>query len=224
MGDQHVCSFCGVDQQGKQHVKLVFENWPVEETHTYKYRGQERSRTRTVTKEVITAIGLECLGDPARWSDYAIEGQEAADFFEHLRFAGKNPTFRGEVAVNGLVCHATSCAQRQPVDGPETCAHVRRTDYPGTSLDQLYCWVGHPGVVLVRGARVKAKIGLSYVWHVFSSSAKLIWPNTAPWHRNIVYGLTYGVPALFCLVWGLLMMVILSPYYLKRYWFARGVE
>ena len=212
MGDVHVCSMCGVAQAGKPHLRLAWENWPVEEIYTY--RGRERPRT--VNKEIITIIGLECRDDPERWADFPPEDEGVAAFFEALRVLGKNPTFLGELAPKQtLVCRAVTCAQRQPVEGqdPLSCSHIMRSEHPGTSLDQLYCWAGHPGVILVRGDRgTKARLGK---YRIFAGSLAHFWRSSS-WRTRLAYLVTWGPPALFVGVWWCVMMAVYSPYYLKK--------
>lgn len=204
MGDQHVCSFCGAQQAGKQHIKLVFENWPVEELVSYTRKGVTRQRRRKRTKEVISAIGMECLSDPERWEDYGLEPDEVTDFFERLRLQGKNPIFQGVLVADGsLQCVTKDCPQRLPIGEFESsCTHVTRGPYPGVGLDALSCWAGHPGVVLVRGR--PEEVGKTKSMTVVATALRLVryvfWPPGAPMATRAWYGLLWGVPLLFLLV------------------------
>jgi len=153
MGDNHVCSFCNEKLQGKQHIKIVFENWPIEEEVIYRRKGKEARKTRKVTKEVITAIGIECLNNPDRWKDYDIDPNKVADFFEDLRFAGKNPVLNAVLTKDGPVCLTEGCRH---CTGPD-CQHLLRDSSRYSGLDMLTCEIGHPGHFLVR--RGKERIG-----------------------------------------------------------------
>lgn len=219
MGDQHVCSFCGEAQQGKPHIKLVFENWPVEQVETYR----KRERRRTVTKEVITAVGLECVHDPERWADFPIEAGEVEAFFEMLRIEGKNPTFLGELTPDKtLICRAETCAQRQPVgEDPLACAHIQRSGYPGTGLDQLNCWSGHPGVVLVRQEKREPagflKSGISLFGGALAYMRLFFRGQGTSRRQMLAYYACWGLPVLVIAVWWCFLCVAWSPYYLKRW-------
>jgi len=169
MGDDHVCSFCNENQVGKQHIKIVFENWPVEEEIIYRRKGKEARKTNKVTKEVITALGMECINNPERWKEFDIDPSKVADFFEDLRFIGKNPYFRAVVAEGIDKCLAIDCPHVSLRD--ETCRHLIRLGFPYTGLDELHCAVGHPGVELVRHKESAITPGS---WKSF----RLWWANT----------------------------------------------
>lgn len=216
MGDQHVCSFCGAQQAGKQHIKLVYENWPVEELVSYTRKGVTRQRRRMRTKEVISAIGMECLSDPERWEDYGLEPDEVADFFERLRALGKNPIFQGVVVADGsLQCVTKNCPQRLPDGDSEfSCTHVTRGGYPGAGLDALSCWAGHPGVVLVRGRPEPDKPSITSSW--LRLLRVVFWPPRAPMSTRVWYGLMWGIPLLFLLVAAILVSPVWGIYALRH--------
>lgn len=152
MGDKHVCSVCGADLARKQHIKIVFENWPVEETVTVRSRtGKERTVKRTQTKEVITAFGMECLENPEKWKelDAFSEGKigpgDMANLFDDIRWVGKNPLFL--LSAANFCLSGSSCAQFQP--GPDgRCIHIAGLEEFKREIlrwAELYCYVGHPG-------------------------------------------------------------------------------
>lgn len=153
MGDTHGCSFCNQDLSGKQHVKIVFENWPVEETVTVRSRtGKERTVKRKQTHEVITAFGLECLNNPEKWKALdafktgSVTPEGMADLFEDIRWAGKNPTF---ILSPALLClSADVCGQfRADLDG--RCVNILGPRQPQYWYDDYWCHVGHPGTYRV---------------------------------------------------------------------------
>lgn len=155
MADNHVCSFCNEDLKGKQHIKVVFENWPVEEEVTYRRKGKEKKTKRKLTKEVITAIGMECIQNPDRWKDFDIDPTKVADFFEDLRFVGKNPFFRAILTKDGPAClsaagcpHFVPLGETSPSDG--MCQNIARGQFEFYHLDRVYCAIGHQGIELVR--------------------------------------------------------------------------
>lgn len=183
MGDKHVCSFCDEKLQGKQHIKIVFENWPIEETVTYRRKGKERTTTRKLTKEVITALGMECLRNPERWKDYDIDPGKVEDFFEDLRFTGKNPIFRAILTKTGPVCLSTNCTHRTGND----CQHLLRYGSSIFALDELACEVGHPGKCLVR--KGKERGGL---WSPMASLSSLPGASRRRWWEVILDFLTFS--------------------------------
>lgn len=155
MGDRHVCSFCNENLEGKQHIKIVFENWPVEEEIIYRRKGREAKQKKTSIKEVITALGMECIHNPERWKDFDIDPSKVADFFEDLRFIGKNPFFRALLTKDGPVClsaakcpHFAPLGETSPAEG--LCQHIARGQFEFHHLDRVYCAIGHQGVELVR--------------------------------------------------------------------------
>jgi len=186
MGDNHVCSFCDEKQQGKQHIKIVFENWPVEEEVTYRRKGKEAHRTRKVTKEVITVVGMECLRSPERWKDYVIDPGKVEEFFEDLRFIGKNPIFRAALTKDGPIClSAAKCrhfAQTEGAEASAMCQHIRRELFELHHLDMLYCGIGHPGIELVRHSigdlMPQGNLG-SWI-----TSLRQLWQFGASWKRS----------------------------------------
>lgn len=221
MGDKHVCSFCSENLEGKQHIKIVFENWPVEEEVIYRRKGKEARKTRKTTKEVITAIGMECIQNPDRWKDFEIDPAKVADFFEDLRFAGKNPVFRAVLARGGPVCLSADCGQRTGSD----CRHMERrhsSDFYG--LDELSCEVGHPGKVLVRKERDE-RLGILNLlpattrrtkwWETIWNFVSFAWKPEHGWLTRIYFAVTYTLPMFFMLIlyvlvaypfWGLLCL------------------
>lgn len=170
MGDKHVCSFCDENLEGKQHIKIVFENWPIEEEVTYRRKGKEAKRTRKVTKEVITAIGMECINNPDKWKDYEIEPSKVSDFFEDLRFAGKNPIFNAVLTKAGPVCLSPKCIHRTGND----CQHLLRYASQWLGLDELACEVGHPGRILLRRGKEK-RLGLLSPFAALPASGRQKW-------------------------------------------------
>lgn len=186
MGDNHVCSFCNEKQFGKQHIKIVFENWPVEEEVTYRRKGKVAHRTRKVTKEVITAIGMECLRNPEHWKDFAIDPGKVEEFFEDLRFAGKNPFFRAVLTKNGSVCLAASnCPHFSQLNGAAasgSCEHIGRGPFDVHHLDMLYCMVGHRGIELVR--QPLRNLMLQGNLRSWAMSLRQLWQFGASWKRS----------------------------------------
>ena len=141
MADNHVCSFCNEDLKGKQHIKIVFENWPVEEVVIFERKGKEKRKTQKLTKEVITAIGMECLKDPERWREFDIDPSKVSDFFEDLRFAGKNPTLAIAVDGDDARCVTNDCRHRND----EYCSHLSFGGSDISGMERAICSVGHPG-------------------------------------------------------------------------------
>lgn len=148
MGDKHVCSLCGTGLAGKQHIKLVFENWPVEEEVIIRSRtGRERKSKRKQTKEIITALGMECISNPATWEklDVFTEGpvipQRMGEFFDDIRWLGKNPIFR--LSPTGVCLSSSVCKQFSGEAG--ICIHVANPPLH-LRFEEAYCYAGHPGI------------------------------------------------------------------------------
>jgi len=209
MGDKHVCSCCALDQAGKQHVKVVYENWPVEEPVTARRKtGPPKTTTRKRVQQVVSVIGMECLADPERWAGFPIEPEKVAAFFDRLRTVGKNPIFMGVLVDGGLRCLSTNCLQRM---GGQSCQHVQRWPTATPKHDELSCYAGHPGVTLVpreQGTQGSPGVGtgfhttLSYVLSIGKSWKTLL---RYCFKQGPGYGLltilVYGVPFLLAVVW-----------------------
>lgn len=219
MGDKHVCSFCNESLQGKQHIKIVFENWPIEETVTYRRKGKEAKSTRKVTREVITALGMECLQNPEKWKDYDIDPSKVEDFFEDLRFAGKNPLFRAILTKTGAVCLSLNCSHRTG----SNCQHLlRNRSFDFIGLDELACEVGHPGRILVRAGNEEARrtgilnqLGLPTLpkrklWQSIWNFAGFAWKPQHGFLTRAYFGLTYTLPLLFMLA---LYLMVAYPFW-----------
>jgi len=217
MGDNHVCSFCAEKLVGKQHIKIVFENWPVEETITYRRKGKERTTARKLTKEVITALGMECINNPERWKDYDIDPGKVADFFEDLRFVGKNPVFSATLAKDGAVCLSLNCSQRTG----SNCQHLlRHHSFDFLTLDELTCEVGHPGRALVRQGKeertgILNPLGLPTLpkrklWQSIWGFAGFAWKPQHGFLTRTYFGLTYTGPLLFMLA---LYLLVAYPFW-----------
>lgn len=214
MGDKHVCSFCGTSQEGKAHIKIVFENWPVAEEVTYRRKGQVKKQVRQVTqvkqvtKEVITALGLECIRDPARWGAFPIEPEQVPDFFDRVRRIGKNPTFLAMVEGGRLRCLALGCAQRSPADA-EWCVHILTEGYAGTGLEAARCWVGHPGITLLRRPAPQSPREPPFSWRRLFGNLSLNGSNVSIPAR-VYLTCVYTIPLLwYCLV-------VLTPLWLGQ--------
>lgn len=219
MGDKHVCSFCDEKLEGKQHIKIVFENWPIEETVTYRRKGKERTTTRKLTKEVITALGMECLRSPERWKGYDIDPSKVEEFFEDLRFAGKNPKFSAILAKGGPVCLALSCSHRTG----SNCQHLlRNRSFDFVGLNELTCEVGHPGKILVRAGKeeeqrtgILNQLGLPTLpkrklWQSIWNFAGFAWKPQHGFLTKVYFGLTYTGPLLLMLA---LYLVVAYPFW-----------
>lgn len=153
MGDKHGCSFCNEDLSGKQHVKIVFENWPIEETVTVRSRtGKERKVERKTTREVITVLGMECLNNPERWKTLdafktgPVTPEGIADLFEDIRWAGKNPTF---ILSPALSCLSIAVCGQFRADLEGRCVNILGPRQPQYRFDDYSCYVGHPGTYRV---------------------------------------------------------------------------
>lgn len=222
MGDKHVCSLCNEKLEGEQHIKIVFENWPIEETVTYRRKGKERTTTRKLTKEVITALGMECLRNPERWKGYDIDPSKVEEFFEDLRFAGKNPIFNAVLTKSGPICLSPDCKHRTGTD----CQHLLRFHSQSTGLDELACEVGHPGKILVRKGRERVGLfsplayfpnprGQARWWKFIGEFVTFSWGSQHSLLTKIYFAVTYSLPmlaflSLYMLVaypfWGLLCL------------------
>ncbi len=220
MGDKHVCSFCDEKLEGKQHIKIVFENWPIEEVVTYRRKGKERTTTRKLTKEVITALGMECLRNPERWKGYDIDPSKVEEFFEDLRFAGKNPIFSAVLTKTGPVCLSPNCIHRTGSD----CLHLLRYGSSVIGLDELACEIGHPGKILVR--KGKERSGLwnpiaslpaapgasqrSKWWETIRDFFTFSWKTQHGPLTKIYFTVTYSLPMFVMLS---LYMVVAFPFW-----------
>lgn len=179
MGDSHVCSSCGIDLAGKQHVKVVFENWPVEEEVTVRSRtGREKTVKRKLTKEVITAFGMECLEKPEVWqgldvfSEGTVTPENIRDFFDDLRWLGKNPLFM--LNLQGFCLSSDFCKQ---FSGEQPCAHIRNPD----SLcrwQEASCYVGHPGVYRIYNKTWKRATDGVHSIRAILQTLKGLWKGT----------------------------------------------
>jgi hypothetical protein len=195
MGDKHGCSFCNQDLSGKQHIKIVFENWPVEETVIVRSRtGKERKAKRKTTHEAITAFGMECLNNPEKWKALdvfkmgSVTPEGMADLFEDIRWAGKNPTFILSPALSCL--SAAICGQfRADLDG--RCVNIIGPRQPQYRFDDYSCYVGHPGNYRIYNRNWNWKARAS-VLRDFCHSLKSIWSGL-PTSNNVSFkkALTY---------------------------------
>lgn len=205
MGDNHVCSLCNENLVGKQHIKIVFENWPHEKVTTYRRKGKEHRRKKLVTKELITALCMKCLANDERWAGVAeLEEPELTPFFNYLAKLGKNPLFSTILVRSGPLCIVADCPHRT---APE-CKHLRRfqSDYFG--LDALSCAVGHPGETLVRHKEVQAPPGnsLKSVKSWVSHMVTMYWRPEHGLMTKIYFSLTYTAP----LIVGLLLYIVVA--------------
>lgn len=208
MGDKHTCSSCSENLEGKQHIKIVFENWPQEKIITYRRKGKEYQRKKQVTKELITVLCMNCLGNQDKWAGVKeLEEPELTPFFNYLARMGKNPLFRAMLTKSGPLCIAIDCHHRT---GPN-CKHLFRQgskDYLG--LDESFCEVGHPGVTLVRRgkdeiARSLKKVLGSSCLAVFWNLVTFSWQGQSLFTR-IYLTLAYSLPMVLSL--GLYSLVV----------------
>lgn len=188
MGDKHVCSLCGTGLAGKQHLKLVFENWPVEEEVTIRSRtGKERKVKRKQTKEVITALGMECISNAATWEklDVFAEGpvttSKMEELFDDIRWLGKNPVFR--LNPTGACLSSSVCKQFSGEGGK--CIHIVN---PPLSLrfEEAYCYAGHPGIYRIYNKSWKPTRGSLSLKRILAE-LKGVWnsmPNFGVQHKK----------------------------------------
>ncbi len=205
MGDNHICSLCNGSQVGKQHIKIVFENWPHEKVTTYRRKGKEYHRKKLVTKELITALCMKCLADDERWAGVAeLEEPALTPFFNYLAKLGKNPLFSAILVRSGPLCITADCPHRT---APE-CDHVARFQSEHYGLDSLSCAVGHPGETLVRHKKVQAWNSLKSVKSWVSDMVTMSWKPGHGLMTRIYFSLTYTAPLIVGL---LLYMVVAYP-------------
>lgn len=208
MGDNHVCSLCDENLAGKQHVKIVFENWPHEKVTTYQRKGKEYHRKKLVTKELITALCMKCLADDERWAGVAeLEEPELTPFFNYLAKLGKNPLFKAILVRRGPLCITADCPHRT---APE-CDHVSRSQSDYFGLDALSCAVGHPGETLARHKEdaTTPKFSLkSLKW--LRGMVSMSWKPEHGLMTKIYFTLTYTTPLIVGL---LLYMVVAYPFW-----------
>lgn len=179
MGDKHVCSVCGADLAGKQHLKLVYENWPVEEEVIVRSRtGRERKVIRKQTKEVISAFGMECIANPDVWGklDVFAEGPVTSDkmgeLFEDIRWLGKNPIF-----ILDAIGRCLSAAVCKQFSGEERCAHIVNPGSPWR-WSEAYCYAGHPGTYRIYNKPWKERARETFSLGTILQSLKELWKAT----------------------------------------------
>ena len=207
MGDKHVCSVCGADLAGKQHLKLVYENWPVEEEVTVRSRtGRERKVTRKQTKEVISAFGMECIGNPEVWEklDVFAEGpvtaSKMAELFEDIRWLGKNPLF-----ILDAVGRCLSTAVCKQFSGEERCAHIVNPGSPWR-WSETYCYAGHPGTYRIYNQTWKRATSEAFSLRAFLQGLKELWKG-AP----AIGGKNYSKKVLATYFGGYILVMLLYP-------------
>ncbi|MBA7516376.1 hypothetical protein ES705_08424 [subsurface metagenome] len=197
MGDKHVCSSCSENLEGKQHIKIVFENWPQEKVTTYRRKGKEYRRKTAIIKELITALCMNCVGNPDKWVNVKeLEEPELTPFFNYLAKMGKNPLFKALLVKNGPLCIVADCKHRTAPN----CAHLLRSHSAQFSnFDELSCEVGHPGATLVHRGKdevdgnLKKVLGSSY-FGTFRNLIPLFWQEQHGLFTKIYFTLFYSFP------------------------------